>query len=35
MMINNWDLKSSNNKVIERGGGSGPRRFYIVRDLGA
>jgi hypothetical protein len=36
MMINNWDLKSSNNKIIERGAdATGPARFYIVRDLGA
>ena len=36
MMINNWDLKTSNNKVIEgAGGSSGPARRYVVRDLGA
>jgi hypothetical protein len=36
MMINNWDLKSSNNKVVDRGPhASGPARVYIVRDLGA
>jgi hypothetical protein len=34
MMINNWDLKNSNNKVIERPHRS-PSRLYIVRDLGA
>jgi hypothetical protein len=36
MMINNWDLKTSNNKLYEVTGGSGsPRRLYVVRDLGA
>jgi hypothetical protein len=36
MMINNWDLKDSNNKRYEvTGSGSGPRRMYVVRDLGA
>jgi|SRR5688572_9954324 hypothetical protein len=34
MMLNNWDLKNSNNKVIERPQGS-PSRLYLVRDLGA
>ena len=34
MMINNWDLKNSNNKVIERVGAT-PPRLYLVRDLGA
>ena len=36
MMLNNWDLKDSNNKVIELSAGEGgPRRLYMVRDLGA
>jgi hypothetical protein len=36
MMLNNWDLKDSNNKVYETSAGEGgPRRMYIVRDLGA
>ena len=36
MLINNWDLKTSNNKLIERAkGSSGPPRLYVVRDLGA
>ena len=34
MMINNWDLKDSNNKVVERAGAT-PPRVYMVRDLGA
>jgi hypothetical protein len=36
MMLNNWDLKSSNNKIYELSTGEGtPKRLYIVRDLGA
>jgi hypothetical protein len=36
MMLNNWDLKTSNNKVIERVRADGsPERLYVVRDLGA
>jgi hypothetical protein len=36
MMINNWDLKTSNNKLYEViGGGGSPRRLYVARDLGA
>jgi hypothetical protein len=36
MMLNNWDLKTSNNKVIERARADGsPERLYLVRDLGA
>jgi hypothetical protein len=36
MFINNWDLKSSNNKLYEiNNPSSGPRRRYMVRDLGA
>ena len=34
MMINNWDLKNSNNKVIERRHPTAAR-LYVVRDLGA
>jgi hypothetical protein len=32
-MINNWDLKTSNNKIYERSQGS-PSRLYVVKDLG-
>jgi hypothetical protein len=32
-LINNWDLKTSNNLVYERRGQS-PGRIYIVKDLG-
>ena len=35
MFINNWDLKTSNNKVIDRTDGSRPARIYVARDLGA
>jgi hypothetical protein len=36
MAINNWDLKSSNNKIYEIAEPvSGPRIRYVVRDLGA
>jgi hypothetical protein len=36
MIINNWDLKTSNNKLYEVTGGDGSkRRWYVVRDLGA
>ena len=35
MMINNWDLKTSNNKIIDRTDGAKLPRLYIVRDLGA
>lgn len=35
MMINNWDLKTSNNKIIDRTDGTKPPRLYIARDLGA
>jgi hypothetical protein len=34
MMLNNWDLKNSNNKLIERAHPTAPR-LYVVRDLGA
>jgi hypothetical protein len=36
VMVNNWDLKTSQNPLYELAGGSaGPRRRYAVRDLGA
>ena len=34
MFLNNWDLKNSNNKIIERAHPTAPR-LYVVRDLGA
>jgi hypothetical protein len=35
LMLNNWDWKTSNNKVYEVTDGSRVHRTYIVRDLGA
>ena len=36
LLLNNWDWKTSNNKVYETTARDGaPRRLYIVRDLGA
>lgn len=36
MILNNWDLKDSNNKIYEVTGASqGPSRRYVARDLGA
>jgi hypothetical protein len=35
VMINNWDLKTSNNKIYERTGDSDTRIRYVVSDLGA
>jgi len=36
ILLNNWDWKTSNNKVYEVLDGSpGPRQRYVVRDLGA
>jgi hypothetical protein len=34
LILNNWDWKTSNNKVYAAGGVSGQQR-YVVRDLGA
>jgi hypothetical protein len=36
LILNNWDWKTSNNKIYEvPANGGAPRRQYIVRDLGA
>jgi hypothetical protein len=36
LILNNWDLKASNNKIyVTPDAAAGPRRQYIVRDLGA
>ena len=36
LILGNWDLKTSNNKIYELAGGeSGKRRLYVVRDVGA
>jgi hypothetical protein len=35
VILNNWDIKSSQNKIYEVKRPSGPKRWYVVRDLGA
>ena len=35
LILNNWDWKTSNNKVIEYREGGSIGRLYVVRDLGA
>jgi hypothetical protein len=35
LLLGNWDLKTSNNKVYESTVGAEARRTYVVRDLGA
>jgi hypothetical protein len=36
LMLNNWDWKTSNNKIYDRANApDGPTRVYLVRDLGA
>jgi hypothetical protein len=36
LMLNNWDWKTSNNKIYEMANSNPPRRrVYVVRDLGA
>ena len=39
MLLNNWDFKTTNNKLYSRrdgtGAGNGPAHLYVVRDLGA
>ena len=36
VMINNWDIKTSQNKIYEMPKpGNGPKQRYVVRDLGA
>ena len=35
VLVNNWDWKTSNNKVYEINTPDGPRRELVVRDLGA
>jgi hypothetical protein len=34
-LINNWDLKDSNNSVYETQTSEGPERIYMISDLGA
>lgn len=37
LLLNNWDWKTTNNKIyeVQRGGGASPNQMYVVRDLGA
>jgi hypothetical protein len=35
LMLNNWDWKTSNNKIYETTAAGGPARMFVVRDLGA
>jgi hypothetical protein len=35
LLLNNWDFKTSNNKIYEGEGQNGASRRYVVRDLGA
>lgn len=36
LMLNNWDLKTSNNRIYEAAGPSTqPKRLYMVRDVGS
>ena len=34
-LINNWDLKDSNNEIVQIRGGNSDRLYYIISDLGA
>jgi len=35
LLINNWDLKPSNNKILAVATPGGPRRWFVVQDVGA
>lgn len=35
LLFNNWDLKTSNNKVYTMPSGAGTGRWFVVQDLGA
>jgi hypothetical protein len=35
LILNNWDLKTANNRVYQATPGTAPGRQYVVRDLGA
>jgi hypothetical protein len=35
VMVNNWDLKTQQNKIYDVASGDAPLRRYVVRDLGA
>ena len=34
-LLNNWDLKDDNNRVLSLNGSNGPELHYIISDLGA
>lgn len=35
LLINNWDLKTNNNKVLGMPTAHGPARWFVVQDIGA
>jgi hypothetical protein len=35
LLINNWDLKPSNNRILSVPAGNGPARWFVVQDVGA
>jgi hypothetical protein len=35
MVLNNWDLKTTNNRIYESAGGGMLRRQFVVRDVGS
>lgn len=35
LLVNNWDWKTTNNKIVEIRDGGSARRVYMVRDIGA
>jgi len=35
LILNNWDLKTSNNRIVEHRANRSTERLYVVRDLGA
>jgi hypothetical protein len=35
LLLNNWDIKPSNNRVYLTGAGATPARWFVVQDIGA
>lgn len=35
LLINNWDLKPTNNKILTVAAPASPRRWFVVQDIGA
>lgn len=35
LLINNWDLKTTNNKILMMSAAQGPQRWFVVQDVGA